>query len=315
MKLSRLLALLLCLALTASLLAGCGKTDDGSAEPAHQSLRIATTVFPVCDWVGQILGAYADEAEITLLTEGGDLQKLADCDLFVSVGGSSDAWAEEALRQFPGSARTELRLLDLVGDAVKEETLVEGMQAAGESDGAPKSDEYVWLSFRNAETICKALGDTIGKLDAAYADEYAANTARYIEELKAMDAHFAEDIAAAPGKTVLFGDRSPIRYLADDYGLAYYAAFPGSAKETEASPETVAFLAGKVDELGLPCILTTESGDPALAEAILEKTAAKDAKILRFDTMLNRTAESGKNNPSYLNTMLRNLHALRKALQ
>lgn len=149
----------------------------------------------------------------------------------------------------------------------------------------------------------------LGELDPDHAAEYQANAENYMAELEALDGEYAALAENAARRTVLVGDRFPFRYLMDDYGLEYYAAFSGCSAETEASFETIAFLSGKTEELALPCILTTESPQPGVAETIRSNTASGDQTILRLDSM--QSAGTGDN---YLDIMKENLEVLRQAL-
>ena len=152
------------------------------------------------------------------------------------------------------------------------------------------------------------------ELDPDNKDTYAANASAYIEKLSALDGAYQSAVDGAARKTVLFGDRFPFRYLVDDYGLSYYAAFAGCSAESEASFETVSFLAKKVDELGLPCVLTIEGKNHKLAETIVQSTAGKNQKVLTMDSMQSMTSEDAANGTTYLSAMEQNLSVLKEAL-
>ena len=313
----------LCLSLLLGLLSGCGSTPAANAD----QLSVVTTIFPEYDWVRQILGDKADGVDLTMLLDNGvdlhsyqptadDMVKISTCDLFIYVGGESDEWVEDALAEAVNQDMVVIDLLDVLGDAVKEEEVVEGMQGEDDEGGEEETeyDEHVWLSLRNAAVLCEEIAAKLGRLDAANADAYAANAATYIEKLNALDRQYAAVVDAAPRKTLLFGDRFPFRYLTDDYGLDYYAAFVGCSAETEASFETVVFLANKVDELGLNTVLTIESSDGKLARTIIENTAAASARILQMDSMQSATARDVTSGATYLGAMENNLKVLKEAL-
>ena len=175
-------------------------------------------------------------------------------------------------------------------------------------------DEHVWLSLRNAEKLVGVIADTLAGIDPAHADLYRANAAACTEKLAALDARYAETVNAAAHKTILFGDRFPFRYLADDYGLTYYAAFAGCSAESEASFSTIIFLAQKVDELGLPAVLTLEGPNTRIAETVVENTAAKNQKILAMDSMQGTTQKDIQAGMTYLSVMEANLAVLQEAL-
>ena len=292
----KITALLLALMMLTGVLAGCGKPENtGKAG----KLKVVTTIFPEYDWVRAILGDKAENAEVTMLLDNGvdlhsyqptadDIIKISDCDLFIYVGGESDGWVEDALKEATNKDMQVINLLDVLGEQVKEEEVVEGMEAEeeeSEDEDEPEYDEHVWLSLKNAETLCNAITDALEEIDPANKDAYAANAASYLEKLAALDGEYQTVVDNAARKTVLFGDRFPFRYLVEDYGLSYYAAFAGCSAETEASFETISFLAGKVDELGLPCVLTIEGAQHKIAETIVQNSAAKNQSILTLDSM------------------------------
>ena len=499
----KITALLLALFMLVGALAGCGKQNDTNQT---DKLSIVTTIFPEYDWVREILGDKADNAEITMLLDNGvdlhsyqptadDIVKISDCDLFIYVGGESDEWVEDALRNAANRNMKVINLLEVLGDSVKTEEIVEGMQEDGHDHGhshdeqltendiedrtlsdfagawkslhpfllngdldkfcehraeededssttkvtywekykaswqcdaekisingdtitftyadgktvsaeytyagyqpkrndegkirsvryqfettsadAPKyvqfndhghepgqaehfhiyfgndgfdalmsaktnpffvkdalsvedildelmghdhgeeKDEHVWLSLKNAKTLVGAIADALQELDPDNKDTYAANTSAYIEKLSALDGAYQSAVDGAARKTVLFGDRFPFRYLVDDYGLSYYAAFAGCSAESEASFETLSFLAKKVDELKLPCVLTIEGKNHKIAETIVENTAEKNQKILTMDSMQSTTSEDVANGTAYLSVMEQNLSMLKEAL-
>ena len=328
MKRIRLLALVLASVLCLASAAAPAAAEEG------KKLNIVTTIFPVYDWILQAAGG-ADHAEITLLLDSGvdlhsyqptasDMLKIASCDVFVYVGGESDKWVEDALKGSVNPGRIVISLLDALGEDVRAEELVEGMEHHGhEEDGdadedhdreEEEADEHVWLSLRNAQKLTSAIAARLAEADPAHAEAYTANAAAYCERLAALDAQYAEVTGAAAHKTLLFGDRFPFRYLADDYGLAYYAAFSGCSAETEASFQTIVFLAQKMDELGLPAALTIEGTSRKIAETVIRTTAEKNQKILTLDSMQSVTAADMQAGASYLSIMEKNLEVLREAL-
>ena len=335
----RIFPLFLALAVAVSLLAGCGKknaTESGESE--SDKLRVVATIFPGYDWVHQIMGDRAAAADLTMLLDNGvdlhsyqpttdDIIKVFDCDLFIYVGGESDGWAENALKTAANKDIKVVSLLEVLGERVKTEEIVEGMQDADHAhahdhehehdhghDHEEEADEHVWLSLKNAAVLVDAISNALQELDPDNKDIYAANASAYIEKLSVLDGAYQSAVDGAARKTVLFGDRFPFRYLADDYGLRYYAAFVGCSAESEASFETVSFLAKKVDELGLPCVLTIEGKNHKIAETIVQSTAMKNQKVLTMDSMQSMTSEDAANGTTYLSVMEQNLSVLREAL-
>ena len=319
----KILALLLALWIPAAVLSGCVPQDDSAAS---NKLNIVTTIFPAYDWVREILGDETDRAEITTLLDSGvdlhsyqptvdDIVKISDCDLFLYVGGESDGWVDDALKNAPNKERKVIRLLDVLGDSAKAEETVAGMQEEEhDHEEEAEYDEHIWLSLKNAQKLVAAISEALQESDPARKDTYAANAAAYAEKLSALDGEYRAAVDSGKYKTLLFGDRFPFRYLADDYGLDYYAAFPGCSAETEASFETVSFLAGKMDALGLPCVLTIEGTQHKIAETIVQNTAQKNQQVLTMDSMQAVTANDAASGVSYLSIMEKNLSVLKKAL-
>ena len=318
MKKNRWAAILLSM----TLLGGCSSAPQTET---NDRLQIITTIFPEYDWVMNVLGENPGEAEVTLLLDNGvdlhsyqpnaeDILKISTCDVFIYIGGESDAWVDDALKNALNEDMIVINLLDSLGDTVKEEEHVEGMQEEHDHEEDAEYDEHVWLSLRNAEVLTGVIADALGSADPDNADSYRANAEAYITELQALDAEYTAMAEGAERKTLLFGDRFPFRYLTDDYGMDYYAAFAGCSAETEASFETVVFLAGKVDELSLPAIMTIEGTNHRIAETIRQNTASKDQEILVLDSMQGTTSKDVQNGISYLSIMEKNLEVLKTAL-
>ena len=316
------LSLLLCVMLCAAGMTGCSSTNG--TDTAKYS--IVCTTFPQYDWLREIIGENADSFSLMLLLDkGGDLHsyqptaesiaRISSADMFVYVGGESDTWVEDALKGAVNKDMRVVNLMDLLGGMVKEEELVEGMQCYEEAEHEETEyDEHVWLSLKNAAYLTGALSETLQELDAEHAQEYAANAAAYIESLNALDREYADAVKQSEKKTILFGDRFPFRYLTEDYGINYYAAFAGCSTETDASFETVTFLSGKVDELGLHTILTIEGSDQKIAEIIRENTHGKNQQIQTVNSLQSVTAKEIQDGFTYLKTMRENYEVLKNAL-
>lgn len=313
---------------------------------AASKKSIVCATYPEYDWVMNILGDKAASFNVTLLQNNGtdlhsyqasikDIAKISVCDMLVFVGGESDEWVEKAVAEAKNKNMVVVNMMEALGDKVKEEEIVEGMQAEEEDEDDEHEhehadhdhngrhhhhdeveyDEHVWLSLRNAAALVQTLAQKISELDSTNAAAYKANAASYAKELLDLDAQCKKAVAAAAKKTILFGDRFPFRYLADDYNLKYYAAFVGCSAETEASFETVIFLAKKVDELGLNAVLTIEKSDKKIAKTIVSNTKKKSAEILEMDSLQSITQKDVKAGRSYLSAMKKNLEVLKKALR
>lgn len=297
----------------------------GAACAEEKKINVVTTIFPIYDWVREIVGD-RDNVEIAMLLDNGvdlhsyqptaaDIMKVATCDLFVYVGGESDAWVEDALAESVNPDMKAVNLVEAMGADIRMEETVEGMERGHDEDESEEeADEHVWLSLRNAQKLVRVLADALAEVDPADAASYQENAAAYLGRLSDLDARYAAVREAADFDTILFGDRFPFRYLAEDYDLNYFAAFSGCSAESEASFETVVFLAGKVDELGLTAVLTIEGDNRRIAETIVGNTRAKAAKVLSLDSLQATTGEDVKKGVTYLGAMEANLEVLKQAL-
>ncbi len=294
---------------------------------AASKKSIVCTTFPEYDWILNIVGNKVSTFEITLLQKNGtdlhsyqpsvkDIAEIAGADLFVYVGGESDEWVEKVLENNKKTDKKIINMLEALGDKVREEEIVEGMQAEEEEEESEEIeyDEHVWLSLNNAIQLTEVLADAIQEIDSANAAVYKNNAENYIKQLKKLDAEYAKAAANAKNKTLLFGDRFPFRYLVDDYGLKYYAAFVGCSAETEASFETIRFLADKVDELNLNAVLIIEKSDKKIARTIISNSKAKNQQILEMDSLQSITIKEIKKGRTYLSAMQNNLEVLKNAL-
>ena len=314
---------------------------------ADQPLSIVTTVFPEYDWVRQILGENTDNVQLTLLLDQGvdlhsyqpgakDILTISSCDLLVYVGGESDKWIYDILEEPLNPDMVTVNLLEILGSSAAVEEIPEGAApeaghdpenpedpkgAEGSKDPEspensedPEYDEHVWLSLKNAAVFCDAIVDALEKTGAVDMEACNENAEAYKASLSELDRACQEAVDASPLKTLLFGDRFPFLYLARDYDLSCYAAFEGCSAETEASFDTIIFLAEKIDELGLPAILTIEGNDGKIAAAIRDATRTRDQKILCLDSMQAVTAQDIDEGVTYLSVMKDNLPVLREAL-
>ncbi len=330
-----------------------GKTKD--------KLNIVTTIYPAYDWIMNVLGDNPTKAEVSLLVDNGvdfhsyqpsaeDILKISDCDIFIYVGGESDGWVSDVLKEALNKDMIVINLLEVLGDLAKEEEIVEGMQedehdhnhehehgdeieehkdelhddesheeAHEDDQDEPhqeeiENDEHVWLSLKNAAMYVDCISEALQKADEKNAEIYKSNSDTYIDKLSDLDAEYASVRASAKSDTLLFGDRFPFRYMTDDYNINYYAAFAGCSAETEASFETITFLAEKIDELSLKAVITIDGSDQKIAKTIIQNTKTKDQKILTLNSMQSVTSDDYKNNITYLSIMEDNLDILKEAL-
>ena len=317
---TRLLSALLALGLLLSLAACGARGGEADAEgQSNKSLTIVTTLFPAYDFARELCGG---RCEIVLLVPPGaeahsyeptpqDLLRIQSCDLLICNGGESEAWLDTLLDGADG-AFAVLSMLDCV-DALEEEHK-EGMQRIREEEDEADEieyDEHVWTSPRNAAVICRAICEELCALDEAGAEEYRGNCERYCAKLDELDAAFRETVEQGRVKTVIFADRFPVRYFVEEYGLEYFAAFPGCADDTEPSARTVAFLIDRVREQDIPAVLYIEYSNQKMADVVCEDTGCE--KRL-FHTCHTVSAGDLENGATYLGLMWANTESVKEAL-
>ena len=297
---------------------------------AQKKLKIVTTIFPEYDWVRQITGTNNKDIELTLLTKNGvdmhsylpsvqDITKISNADLFIYVGGESDRWVPNAIKNSVNKKQIAINLLELLGEKVKSEELKEGMQLEEHDHDDDESeeeeeelDEHVWLSISNTKIICNTICNELCKIDRENSVLYKNNLKNYLKQLDDLDAEYKNTLKNCKHQTLIFGDRFPFRYLTDDYNLDYFAAFAGCSAETEASFKTVIFLANKLDELKTNSVFQIENSTGKLAKTVIQNSNSKNAKIITLNSMQSVSAKDIKKGADYLSIMKDNLVKLKE---
>lgn len=318
-----------------------GNSADQAGNADGGKISVVTTIFPPYDFVREIAG---DQADVKMLLKPGeethsyeptpqDIIAIQDSDVFIYTGGENDVWVEDILSSMPDSDMVTLRLVDCV-DTVEEEQ-VEGMKGSAghdhdeedygnvhgghtdEADGEDEEksqhevDEHVWTSPVNASLIVEQIKNVLSQADPDHSEMYAENTLAYQKQLSELDGQFREVVDHAKRNIMIFGDRFPFRYFADEYGLEYYAAFPGCAGDTEPSAATMAFLIEKVREEKVPAVLKMELSNDDIANAVAEATGT-EVKVLY--SCHNLSADDLENGETYLSMMQKNVETLKEVL-
>ncbi|MDD6920310.1 MAG: metal ABC transporter substrate-binding protein [Eubacteriales bacterium] len=352
----KIIAICMCLLLTGSVLVGCGSKDN------KDKIKVVTTVFPVYDWTKNVIGADNKSVDVDFLMKNGvdlhsyqataeDIAKIADSDVLIYVGGESEEWVEDAVKESKNKNLVAINLMKEIGDDnLKKEEVVEGMQKHEHHDDhdkehgdkhkdkdhdehadkhhddhdkdkhdehsdEPENDEHIWMSLKMAAKSVNIIEKKLSEVDKDNKAIYEKNAKKYTEELETLDKQYAETTKNATNKTIVVADRFPFRYLTDDYGIKYYAAFVGCSAETEASFETITFLANKINKLALKNIVVTEGTNNKIAETVKKSTKLKNQKILKIDSFQSISEEDVKKDISYIDVMKKNLETLKEALK
>lgn len=312
----RIRYLLLVFIFLTSVLSGC--SDKGVSKESSGKIKIVATDYAPYDFAKNVAG---NAAEVSMLLSPGeeahsyeptprDMIKIQDCDVFVYTGGESEEWVTDILNEMDHDISV-VKLMDCV--ELYEEETVEGMEAEEHhhEEAAEEYDEHVWTAPANAIQITKVLGEALAKADPAYKSVYEENSEAYVQQLTELDQAFWDVVNHAKRKTLVFGDRFPLRYFVEEYGLSYYAAFPGCASDTEPSAKTVAFLIDEVKKEQIPVVLHIELSNQAMTNTICEDTGAKNRE---FHSCHNITKEQFEEGLSYLDFMWDNVKVLKEAL-
>lgn len=289
-----------------------------NSQKQSEKISIITTNFPAYDFARAVAG---DKADVKMLLKPGaemhdfeptpsdiiDIEKSA---LFIYTGGESDEWVEDILSST--NVNKSLKMMDAV--ELVEEEAVEGMEAEEEEEEGeePEYDEHVWTTPKNAKKIINKIKDELIAISPENKDSFEQNTTNYSNRLDELDSEFKEIINSAKRKTIVFGDRFPLRYFAEEYGLEYYAAFPGCSEQTEASSATIAFLVNKVKSENIPVVFKIEMSNNKIAQTIADETGAK---VLTFNSIHNISAEDFESGITYIDLMEGNLITLEEALR
>lgn len=283
-----------------------------------EKISIVVTNFPAYDFVRAVV---RDDANIKMLIKPGsethdfeptpqDIIDIKNSKMFVYTGGESDEWVEDILENIDNE---NTRLFKMMGSVnIVEEESVEGMEHEEEHEEEAEYDEHVWTSVKNAQKIVADIKKELVKILPEDEAVFDKNAESYIDKLAKIDQDFQKVVEKSNRKTVVFGDRFPLRYFVDDYGLSYFAAFPGCSDQTEASSKTIAFLIDKVRTENIPVILKIEMSNSKIADTIANETGTK---VLTFNSAHNISADDFKNGLTYADIMEKNIRILEEALK
>lgn len=301
----------LCFLFCFFILTGCEKNSE-------DKFSIVTSNFASYDFMRAI--TKDTDVDLSMLLKPGvdmhhfdptprDIANIQNSDIFVYVGGESEEWIDDILSDIDTRKTKVVRLMDLV-DLLEEEA-VEGMEVEEEESEEEEYDEHIWTSLSNAKKIISKLSDIIIEKDSDNESKYKSNTSSYISKIDEVDSKFLDVIKNAKRKEIIFADRFPLRYFVEEYGLSYYAAFPGCSEATEASAKTVAFLIDKVKADSIPVVFHIELSNGNLARDISRETGAK---VLEFNAIHNISSDDFKAGITYVDIMNKNVEALKEAL-
>ena len=280
-------------------------------------LSIVTTTFSTYDFTRQIVG---DKAEVTLLLGPGvdshsyepsakDLVTIKNADVFIYIGGEMEQWVDKILET--DTIDTNKTTLIHVTDCIEtiEEQEVDGAEEEHEHGAF---DEHIWTSPSNAIKMVKYLSEQFGKIDNNNKESYEKNAENYIKQIENVRNEIQEIVTNKKRDRLVFGDKMPMQYFLNEFGLTASAAFNGCSTEVEPGTKTITYLVNKVKEENIPVVLYIELSTGKTAKSIANETGAKTMQI---QTLHNISKDDFKNGETYVSLMERNLKVLKEALQ
>ncbi len=323
---------ILCFVLSIFAFNGCKKGQTTKNGNDDNKIKVVATIFPEYDWAKNLVKD-SPNVQLELLIKNGtdlhsyqpstqDIVKIGNADIFIYVGGESDEWVSQVLKNSKKQNQIVVNLMQTLSQDIKQEELVEGMQGDDHDDLADiddheiEYDEHVWLSVENAKKAVVKIAESLEMADLENSVLYAENLTNYLAELETLELQTKKIAALFQNSSpLIFCDRFPFRYLIDELNLKYYAAFAGCSAETEASFETVAFLAKKTGELKPYSVFVTESSDKKLAQTVINTALLPQTRITVLNSMQAVTLEQSQNGASYIKIMQENLEKISSALK
>lgn len=310
----RLISILTVLLLIALTFTGCTaseKTDNGN-------INIVSTIFPQYDFAREITG---DKANLKMLIQPGgeshtyeptpqDIISIQEADVFLYIGGENDKWVEDILKSIDTTKIQVVKLIDCV-ELTCVDTAEEHTHAHNEDNHAHEFDEHIWTSPMNAKKMVEAISNAICKADPENSEYYKNNTTAYSAQLIDLDTKIRDVVSTSKRNELVFGDRFPLVYFTNEYGLKHYSAFPGCSSETEPSASTIALLSDKVKQNNIPVILKIELSNSTVADTIASETSTR---VLTFYSCHNLSKNQFEKGESYISMMTANLETLKTAL-
>lgn len=316
MPVKRWIVFLLCLTVCMSALSGCGTGKE--FDSSSKKLNVVTTIFPYYDFVRQI---GKDKVNLKMIVTAGkdshtfeptpaDLISIQKADIFFYNGGAMEYWVQKIQKSQENNGQVSYAFMDSVNPV--EEEVTEGMSLPREEERETEYDEHIWTSPVNAQIIVKKICAVLSKEDPENAHFYEKNTKDYLKKLKKLDRDFRETVKHGKRKLMVFGDKFPMRYFTEAYGLSYRAAFPGCSEESEPSSRTLSYLIDLVKKEKIPVIYHMDFGSSKIADVICEASGAENIPFYSCHTVKKRQFDQGV---TYLDLMEKNVKNLEKGLR
>ena len=180
-----------------------------------------------------------------------------------------------------------------------------------EEESHNETDEHIWTSPVNEIIMTEKICETLSKALPEEKENFQKNAENYISQLKELDNEFRTIVENAKTNEIIFADKFPLQYFAKEYGLKYYAAFPGCGSDMEPSAKTIAFLVDKIKEDNIKAVFYLELSSHIVADAIETDTGAKP---LQFNSCHNITQKQFDSGVTYVDLMKENVNNLKIAL-
>ncbi|WP_416487554.1 metal ABC transporter substrate-binding protein [Brachyspira hyodysenteriae] len=314
----------------------CNDANKNNNKTSNGKINVVATIFPIYDFTKNIA---LDNINLQMIIKPGieihsfnttpaDVIDIQNADIFIYIGGESEAWAEKIVSSMDTNNKKIVRLIDYV--KALDEEIVEGMEHDEYHNHEEETnhnehendieeshthegiyDEHIWTSPKNAQLMVTAICNALSEIDADNADIYKSNADKYNQELTVLDEEIRNAVGSSKRKNIVFGDRFPFRYLAEEYGLEYRAPFTGCSSQVDASPKTIAYLINYIKDNKIPYLYYIELSNEKIANTLIEQTGASKLKLHSGQNVSKEEFNSGV---TYLSIMRDNLESLKKGL-
>jgi ABC-type Zn uptake system ZnuABC Zn-binding protein ZnuA len=282
-----------------------GFGDARAAEPAKPT--VVATISILADFVSAVAG---DTLVVeTVVPVGGDphtyepvpsdARRLARAAMVFRNGLGLERWLDKLI----GAARPDRPVV----------TLTEGFASLRVTEGAYAGDPdpHAWMDPHIAVRYVDAVERSLRAQYPRHAATYAANAARYREQLAALDRDLRTLMTGVPpARRQLVTTHDAFRYFAQRYGLTLVASIWGISTETEPSAREVANIVGAIRKSGVPAVFVETTINPKLMQRIAAEARVRIGAPLYGDSV----GAPGSGADSYLGMMRANAQAIARGL-
>ncbi len=228
------------------------------------------------------------------------------------VGPNADAHVHEATpRDAKAVARADVLVVNGLGlegwmarltDSTRfRRTVVEATKGIAprrmrEHEGAAERevlDPHAWQSLANGKVYVANIRDALAAADPAGREAYAANAARYADEIDRLDGEIRAQLARLPPeRRRVITSHTSFGYFAAAYGLEFIAP-EGVSTDSEPSARDVARIVRQIRAEHIPAVFMENIADHRLLDQIARDTGARIGGTLYSDALSEPDGPAG----------------------